>query len=135
MPRPGETAPPKVLWKIPIGEGFGTFAVAGKHAFIFVARGGNEVCLSLDADTGKELWAVKIDKTISDRQGGSNPRSTPTIDGDRVYVLGTYLKLFCLNASDGTVIWSHDLVAEGGAAAQEATERHSNVGQRRIPHH
>lgn len=109
-----ESAPPKVLWKIPIGEGFGTFAVAGKRAYIFVAREGDEVCLGLDADTGKELWAVRIDKTIKDREGGSNPRSTPTIDGDRVYVLGTFLKLFCINAADGKVIWSHDLVAEAG---------------------
>jgi outer membrane protein assembly factor BamB len=107
-------APPKVLWKTPIGEGFGTFAVSGKHAYIFVARDGDEVCVALDADTGKELWAVTIDKTINDRQGGSNPRSTPTIDGDHIYVLGTFLKLFCLNAADGKVIWSHDLVQEAG---------------------
>jgi outer membrane protein assembly factor BamB len=31
-----------------------------------------------------------------------------------VYVLGTYLKLFCLSADDGKIIWSHDLVKEFG---------------------
>jgi outer membrane protein assembly factor BamB len=110
-----EAAEPKVLWKIPIGEGFGTFAVAQKHAFIFVARDGDEYCLKLDADTGKELWAVRIDKTTTNTQGDPCPRSTPTIDGDRVYIFSTYMKLVCLNAADGKVIWNDDLVAEGAA--------------------
>lgn len=106
---------PRVVWKAPIGESFGSFAVSQGKAFAFFERGGNEVCVALDAATGKELWATPIDKTIFERQGGNGPRSTPTVDpgsaGGRVYVLGTYLKLACLNAADGKVVWQHDIQA------------------------
>src|SRR6266576_6313503 len=46
---------PKVIWKIPVGESFGSIAVVGKRAYLMVERNGNEVCLCLDADNGKEV--------------------------------------------------------------------------------
>ena len=128
---------PKVLWKIPLGESFGTFAVSQGKAFCFMERGekpqandeakpdgppgkkkrldgGSEVCAAFDADSGKELWVTPIGPTIFESQGGNGPRSTPTIDGGHVYVLSTFLKLACLNVSDGKEVWSHDLAKEFG---------------------
>ena len=101
----------KTLWKLPMGEAFGTFAVRGDKTFLYSERGGNEVCLCLDVATGKELWATTIDKTIADGNG-SGPRSTPVIDGQFIYVFSTYLKLSCLAAADGKVVWTHDLAKE-----------------------
>lgn len=66
----------------------------------------------MNPDTGEELWATPVDKTIFEGQGGNGPRTTPAVDGDRVYVMGTYFKLACLNAADGKVIWQHDIVTE-----------------------
>jgi outer membrane protein assembly factor BamB len=43
------------------------------------------------------------------------PRSTPSVEGDRVYVLTTYLGLFCLSITNGAVIWSKDLMTEYGS--------------------
>jgi outer membrane protein assembly factor BamB len=106
---------PKVLWKRPAGKAFGSFAVAGGKAYLFVERGGDEVAVALNPDNGEELWSRPIDKTIFENQGGNGPRTTPTIDGERVYVFGTYFKLACLNAADGGVIWQKDLAAEHGA--------------------
>jgi outer membrane protein assembly factor BamB len=100
---------PKVLWKLPVGKAFGSFAVAGGKAYLFMERGDKEVVVAVNPDTGKELWHTPIDKTISDRQGGDGPRTTPTVDGERVYVLGTYFQLACLNASDGKIIWENNL--------------------------
>jgi outer membrane protein assembly factor BamB len=108
---------PKVLWKVPVGEAFGSFAVSGDKAFLFAKEGeDSEACSALETATGKTLWSTRIDRTIHDKAGGDGPRTTPAIDGDKVYVLGTYLKLFCLNAADGTVVWSHDLKAEFGGS-------------------
>jgi len=103
---------PKVLWSVPLGDAFGSFAVAGDKAFVFEKSEDGEACAALDARTGKELWSTKIDRTIRDHDGGDGPRSTPAVDGDNVYVLGTYLKLACLSAADGKIVWSHDLAAE-----------------------
>ena len=106
------TSDPKVLWKLKIGDGLGTFAVAGGKAYLYALEGGRESCISIDAATGKPLWATPIDKTTNDRQGEPAPRSTPAVDGDRVYVMSTFLKLACLNTANGKVIWGHDLNAE-----------------------
>src|SRR3954452_13182604 len=72
---------PKVIWKIPVGESFGSIAVLGKRAYMMVERNGNEVCLCVDADHGKEVWQREIDKTIFENQGGNGPRTTPTVVG------------------------------------------------------
>src|SRR5689334_4845215 len=65
---------PKVVWKAPIGDSFGSFAVSGGKAFIFIERKGEEVCIAIDS-TGKEVWATTIDKTIFEGEGGNGPRS------------------------------------------------------------
>lgn len=109
---------PPVLWKIPLGESFGSFAVSGGQAFIFMERRGDETCVALDAATGKELWARPLGATIFEKQGGNGPRSTPTVDGGKVYLLGTSLLLACLNAADGKEIWKHDLAKEFGGTMQ-----------------
>ncbi len=101
--------PPKQVWKVPMGEGFGVLAVVGDKAYALAERDKKEWCLCLDAATGKELWATPLDKTIFERQGGNGPRSTPTVDGGKIYCLGTYLRLVCLDAATGGEVWALDL--------------------------
>jgi outer membrane protein assembly factor BamB len=108
----------KVLWKVPLGEGFGSMAVSGGKLYVLAERKGQEACLALDANTGKEAWATDIDKTIFEGQGGNGPRTTPVIDGDRIYVLGTFAKLACLDAATGKEIWKQDLPKDFGGQPQ-----------------
>lgn len=108
----GKFAKAKVAWKIPVGEGFGTFAVAGDMAYLFQDRQSRETLVAYNAKTGREIWARPVDQTIIDRQGGSNPRSTPTIDGDYVYILSVNLKLVCFEAKTGKEVWKKDLKSE-----------------------
>lgn len=109
---------PKLLWKAPLGPSFGSFVVSGGKAFCFVQRKvddqDREVALALEAGTGKELWAVPLGKATYDRQGGDGPRSTPAVAGGRVYLLGAYQVLTCLDAETGKQIWQHDIVSEFG---------------------
>ena len=109
---------PKVVWKAPLGPSFGSFAVSGGRAFCLIQRQvdgqDREVAIALDANTGRELWAVPLGKPTYDRQGGDGPRSTPTVDGNRVYFLGAHQGLTCLDANTGKEVWSHDLVKEFG---------------------
>ena len=118
---------PKVVWKVPVGESFGSIAVVAKRCYLMMERNGNEVCVCLDADNGKEVWQREIDKTIFENQGGNGPRTTPSIVGDRVYVLGTYLKLFCLSTVDGQVLWSHDLMKEFNGQISNSIKKWGNA--------
>ena len=98
---------PKVVWKIPTRIGFSSFAISGGKAFTQVNReiGGElrEICVALDADSGKELWLADIglgkydsggDSGAADNSGGDGPRSTPTVNDGLVYVLSQYLVLY-----------------------------------------
>src|SRR5581483_10822843 len=44
----------------------------------------------------------------------TGPRATPTVDGDRVYVIGAKAALHCLDAKTGALKWSKDFVKEYG---------------------
>lgn len=117
---------PKALWKIPMGEGFGCVAAVGGRGYVMAEREGDEACVAIDIATGKELWSTKLGKTIFEKQGGNGPRATPTVVGDHVYILGTYLRVSCLSAKDGKVVWSHDVKADN--AGQVDTKGISNWG-------
>lgn len=107
---------PREIWKASLGPSFGSFAVSGGKAFCFIQRKvdgeDKEVALALDANTGKEIWATPLGTPTFDKQGGDGPRSTPTVDGDRVYFIGANLVLTCLDAAKGSLVWQHDLVKD-----------------------
>lgn len=113
---------PRQIWKVPLDDALSSFAIGGGRAFTQARRPvGNrdqEFCIALNADTGKELWATPLD--IADYDSGTGfgdgPRSTPSVDGDRVYVLTSYLRMACLEAATGRTIWKRDLVAEYGGS-------------------
>ncbi len=119
---------PRQVWRTALNAGFSTFAVAGGRTFTLVSRNidnvNNEVCVALDAETGKELWAAPLgfakydgggDSGAPENSGGDGARSTPAADGTRVYVLSAALTLYCLDAEKGAVVWKKDLVKEHGA--------------------
>jgi outer membrane protein assembly factor BamB len=111
---------PRMLWKIPLGSSLGSFVTGGKKVFVFQMRGsvpnGAETLTAIDAGTGRGIWQRDVDgATKYDSGGGDGPRSTPTYNDGKVYVLSTFLKLGCLDASDGRVLWAHDLRTEFGA--------------------
>lgn len=121
---------PKTVWKIPTKNGFSSFAVSGGKVFTQVNReiGGapREVVIALDTNTGKELWFADVgsgkydgggDDGTPDNRGGNGPRSTPTINGGKVYVFGQFLVVFCLDAETGKLIWSRDLMKEHAGRA------------------
>lgn len=116
---------PKVLWKVNSDRGFSSFAVGGGQAFTLEWRevdgAAQEVLVARNADTGKESWVkplgvVKLDgggdAGTGDNKGGDGPRSSPTLDGDRVYVTSAKLVLACFSAKTGDELWRHDLIRE-----------------------
>lgn len=116
-----------VTWKVPLTDGFSSFAVAQGKALTLVEREVDgiptEVCVALDATTGKELWSSPIgiakyegggDDGEKDNRGGDGPRSTPTVDGDAVFVLSASLSLSKHDINTGLVVWKKDLIKEYG---------------------
>lgn len=96
---------PRTIWRVAGGGGYSSIAVSRKRAITMLSRNGDELVVCLHADTGEPLWAARSDSDRFDRFG-SGPRSTPTIDGDRVFTLGAAGSLMCLDAATGRVQWS-----------------------------
>src|SRR5580658_3327279 len=94
----------KVLWRKKIGGGFSSPVVAGGRLVFFDENGREEVAHLLDARTGAEIWRAAIGSVYQD-EWGAGPRSTPLIDGDRVFVQSCKGEFRCLNLADGKVVW------------------------------
>jgi outer membrane protein assembly factor BamB len=95
------------------GAGYGGPAVVGEQLFILGARDGVCKLISLDVNTGRELWAISIGPEFQN-DWGDGPRSTPTVDEGRVYALSAAGSLVCLRARDGREIWRVTMESLGG---------------------
>ena len=104
---------PKVLWRMPIGEGYSGISISQGRIYTMDVKGNDEFVVCFNASNGKELWRFKSDRNFRDSHG-DGPRSTPTIDGDLVFSLGALGKLYALNSKTGEKVWEHDLVKEFG---------------------
>jgi len=133
---------PTVVWtNRSLTNGFSCLVVSQGRAFTLISKtdgSGNlrEYCVGVDAATGTNIWATPVgdapwDPSYNNGAGGAGtapyytgdgPRTTPSVKGGRVVVLssGRYypdqLHLLCLDATNGSVIWSNDLVSAYGAS-------------------
>ncbi len=79
-------------------------------------RGADEVVWALSEKDGREIWAVRIAPAQPQNfhQSKEGPSATPTIDQDRLYVMGLAGNVACLQVADGKVVWQRDLVKDFG---------------------
>lgn len=102
-------SPPELLWRIAVGPGWSSFAVAGPALFTQEQRADQECVVCYEAETGKEVWVAQIQARFSDPLGGPGPRATPYLHGGRLYALGADGDLRCINPIDGSPIWHQNI--------------------------
>ncbi len=97
-----------------LGGGFGSIAVRGDRIFVQGMQDGRSVVSALNRADGNLVWMQDLGASgRNDR--GSGPRGTPTVDGDRLYVLTERGDLACLRARDGGVVWQRNILEDFGA--------------------
>lgn len=106
---------PKMLWRVPLGEGFSAISVSQGRVYTMFSKGDDEFVVCFDATDGREIWHFRSDSTYYEYEGGHGPRSTPTIDGDLLFAISAQGKLYALNAASGQEVWSHDLPRKFGS--------------------
>ena len=108
------TAKPKFLWSLDVGEGYGMGTVADDRYYHFDAGESRvdeplERLRCIDLAGGQEVWSRSQPFIYRDMLGYEDgPRSSPTIDGDRIFTLGVTGQLTCRNLSDGKPVWTVD---------------------------
>ena len=113
---------PARLWSREFGAGYSAVLYENGRLYTMVRESEDEVVVALDADSGKTVWEYRYPAPHYENQTaqfGGGPNATPLIAGEFLYTVGFTSKLHCLKKQDGTLVWSHDLVAElGGARLQ-----------------
>lgn len=105
---------PRRNWSISnLGEGYGSLAIQGDRIFVQGTNRNASVVFSLNRADGKTVWSAALGPKV-DEGRGNGPRSTPTIDGDRIYVLTENGDLACLRGRDGSRVWSKNILREFG---------------------
>jgi outer membrane protein assembly factor BamB len=111
---------PKQLWTYnQAGLGYsGVSTSAGTLYTMGANDNGEEELIAIDANTGKQKWRTVVGPRLQNGWG-DGPRSTPTVDGDRVYALGGRGDLLCASTKDGKKLWSAGLVKDYGGKIQQ----------------
>ena len=106
-------AGPKVLWSIPVREGFGGPAISeGKVYLLDRDEQVGDTLRVLDFATGKELWSFAYQAPGGFMFAGS--RTTPTVDGDHVYTSGPMGHLYAINTKTRKPTWQKNIWKDFG---------------------
>ena len=105
---------PRLVWTAKgLGSGFASISIADGRIFTMGDRDDEQFVIALDLKGGKEQWRTPIGKGW-DKGGYAGPRCTPTVDGDRLYAVGTHGDLVCLDVATGKEHWSKNFKSDFG---------------------
>ena len=98
----------KTAWKRDIGGGYGGISVLGSRLYLMDFQKEpqpQERVHCFDTQTGEPLWMERYPVDYKGLDYPNGPRITPTIDGDRIYTIGSVGHAYCFDAATGRVIW------------------------------
>lgn len=104
---------PKVLWTVPLGEGFGGPAISEGKVYVYDrVDDKTNILRCLDLMTGQEEWTFSHESPGSVSYDGS--RSVPTIDGNRIYICGVFGNFHCVDKNTHTALWQKNVWTDFG---------------------
>lgn len=102
----------KEQWKVTVGIGHASPVVANGKIYVFARQADEEVLLSLEAATGKELWRssqpIAYEMHEAATAHGKGPKSTPIIYKGNVCTFGISGVLSCHDVRTGKVKWRQE---------------------------
>jgi len=104
---------PEILWTANIGIGYGGPVIKDGKAYLLDRddKVGDKL-RCFDLANGKELWSFGYDAPGSVMFPGS--RSIPTVDGNRIYTVGPYGQLYCIDINTHKPIWNKNVWTDYG---------------------
>ncbi|MGI9177394.1 MAG: PQQ-binding-like beta-propeller repeat protein, partial [Pirellulales bacterium] len=118
---------PPLIWEAKgAGRGYASLAIAGGRTYtlgdgLSTAADKDEYLSSVDRATGGPLWMTKTGEAWNEgKESWQSSRSTPTVDGDMVYVITPAGKLIACKAADGSEVFRVDLKERFGGKKGDA---------------
>ena len=97
---------PPLVWKAEeAGTGYSSVSIDQGVVCTMGDVGDSMMVMAFSDKDGTKLWDAKIGEAW-EPGGYAGPRCTPTIDGDRLYVIGTHGDLACLELATGKLVWA-----------------------------
>jgi outer membrane protein assembly factor BamB len=109
---------PPLAWRVDgLGGGDSTPSVADGRIFGMAHRGDDEVVWALSETAGRTLWVTRLGPASREGESPSQegPGATPTVDGERLYVVGLAGNVACLQVGDGAIVWQRRMQDDFGA--------------------
>ncbi len=101
---------PKKLWVATgLGKGFSSPSIGNGRIYVTGMRDDETGMLSIFDLKGKLERAIPYGKETTEKQAPGS-RSTPTLDGDRVYFLSGPGVLYCIDLAKGETKWSANIL-------------------------
>lgn len=109
---------PKLLWQVKdLGGGYSTPSVVDDRIYLLANEGlENEFVQAHSVQDGSRVWQTRLGNVGNPKQQPSFPaaRSTPTVEGDVLYVLGSDGDLACVETASGKMRWQKSLRSDFG---------------------
>ncbi len=97
---------PAMLWSASgLGTGYSSAVTDGRLVYVTGMIDEQDMLTALSVD-GKVMWQVSFGPSWN--KSFPDTRCTPTVDGDRVYVVSGRGIIGCYSTADGKAIWSFD---------------------------
>ena len=100
------------------GRGYSAVSVVDGKLLTLGADDSVTFALCVDLKSGEQVWRTEVSRTGGTEDynlgWGGGPRSTPTVDGEDVFVLSDVGVVACLDRNSGAMRWSVDLVKQFG---------------------
>jgi len=110
---------PPLAWRIGgLGGGFSSLSVADGRIYTLGDLDDGQYAMALAQADGSPLWRTRIGPTWESSYLG--PRSTPTVDGEHLYIMNTEGDVICLEAASGKEIWRRSLPDDFGSFMMQA---------------
>ena len=99
--------PLRLNWKVKVGAGFSNISVTEGYIYAmgFDKTTSKNSIYCLKSKTGEAVWRYSY-LTSPTADGYHGPRSTPVLDGGRLYTLGQNGEFLCNDAGTGKFIWN-----------------------------
>lgn len=112
---------PGMAWEFDdAGGGYSSVAVAGGKLYTLGSDDSGCSLICVDVATGKRQWGERFSRGGNDDDymhgWGGGPRSTPSVDGEQVFVLSDVGVLAAFSVEGGKPQWTRDLVQDFGGS-------------------
>jgi len=105
---------PKILWAYEqLGQGHSSAIVDQGYVYTSGMSGQKGYLFKFQLN-GRLVYKKEYGPEFNESYFGT--RGTPTIMGDKIYLMSGYGKLYCLSNETGDVLWSKDLIKEFGGS-------------------